>query len=263
VFEGRTSVKTEKPLIACRLGSYGDFVDEAWAHLPTIGIRHIEILFPEKGERAELNRKLDDHGLQVSSMHCPCDIKKEGIVDELKPQFDFFQEWGTKICFTSVHAGETPREIVWDRLREIGDAAAARGITVAMETHPDLVENAKNSLDTMNAVSHSNIRVNFDTANIHYFNEGVTALDELEQSAEFVASIHLKDTTGGFHVHDFPTLGEGVVDYPGVFALMAKRGFTGPFTMELEGRAGLERGKDAQLEHVADSAAYLKSIGVL
>jgi inosose dehydratase len=185
------------------------------------------------------------------------------VADVLKPQFDLFPELGTRICFTSVNAGDLPREIVWNRLREVGDAAAARNIVVAMETHPNLVENAKNSRITMDEVNHPNIRVNFDTANIYYYNEGINAVDELKESAEFVASVHLKDSSGKYRTWDFPVLGQGVVDFPAVFQTMSDRGFPGPFTMELEGTEGVKLDRDACLKHIADSAMHLKSIGVL
>ena len=250
-------------LIACRIYSYGEFVEEAWTHLPSLGVRHIEMACPPAGELPEWKRRLADHGLQASSLHCACEIRTDDAVEKMKTQFDCFPELGTHICFTSVHAGDTPRDTVWERLRRIGDEAAARDVVVAMETHPDLVENAKKTLATMAAVNHSHIRVNFDTANIYYYNRGTTAVDELAGSADFVAAIHLKESTGAYQTHDFPTLGDGVVDFPAVFKLMDNRGFAGPYTIELEGSQGLQRDRAAQLKYVADSVDYLKRIGVM
>ena len=254
-------MKSPNYLVACRIGSYGHYVDEAWTHLPSLGIRHIETKCPSDEELPVLKKKVVDHGMQVSSFHCPCDIKGEDVVGKMKSQFDCFAEFDTKVCFTSVHAGDTPRDLVWDRLREIGDAAAARDITVSMETHPDLVENSRNARTTMESVRHPNIRVNFDTANVYYYNQGISGIEELKQTAEFVGSIHLKDTTGEYRTTKFPTLGDGIVDFPAVFDLMGSRGFKGPFTIELEGHE--VRDKQGQLEHVANSIEYLRSIGAL
>ena len=41
---------------------------------------------------------------------------------------------------------------------------------------------------------------------------------------------------GGYHDGAFPELGQGVVDFAGVFAVLNGRGFTGPFTIELDRR---------------------------
>ena len=88
-------------------------------------------------------------------------------------------------------------------------------------------------------------------------------MDELRQSVEFVASLHLKDTSGKFKTWDFPALGQGVVDYPAVFQIMRERNVPGPFTMELEGTEGVKLDREGQLKYVADSAMHLRDIGVL
>ena len=62
---------------------------------------------------------------------------------------------------------------------------------------------------------------------------------------------------------DFPALGRGIVDYPKVFRLLRDHGFTGPYTLELEGTEDLTRTQEQQLEYVAESVGYLKSIGVM
>ena len=78
---------------------------------------------------------------------------------------------------------------------------------------------------------------------------------------DLVAAVHLKDTPGGYQEWTFPALGTGVVDFPEVFRMLEDRGFTGPFTMELEGTKGIERSEQQQLDYVADSFEYLRRIG--
>ena len=56
-------------------------------------------------------------------------------------------------------------------------------------------------------------------------------LHELAKVLDYVAGVHLKDSGGGYKAHDFPTLGQGVVDFAAVFAQLNARGFTGPFTL--------------------------------
>lgn len=250
-------------LIACQLGSYGKYVDRAWSHLPTIGIQNVEIDVPAANEIADMHSRLADHGLAVSSMHGIVDIASEQVVESMRPQFDMCTQFGTHYMFVSVQAGDVPRDVVWQRLRDIGAVAGEHDVTVVMETHPDLITNAAVALQTMREVDHPNVRINFDTANIYYYNENVTASGELAKVIGYVGSLHLKDTAGGLHEWNFPTLGQGVVDFTSVFALLDDAGFTGPCTMELEGAKGLERTQSEQLAHVADSAAFLRSLGVM
>jgi sugar phosphate isomerase/epimerase len=117
-------------------------------------------------------------------------------------------------------------------------------------------------LATMQAVDHPHLAVNLDTANIYYYNEGLNSADELERVVEHVVSLHLKDTDGGFRSMNFPVLGEGVVDFERIFAILDDDGFEGPLTLELEGP--LTSGKGVQERHAAvmASMAYLRSIGV-
>ena len=118
--------------------------------------------------------------------------------------------WAVKIIFVSVHAGDTDRNAVYNRLRAIGENAEPAGIKVCLETHPDMAHNGEIALETMEAVNHPNICVNFDTGNVYYYNHNVTAVSEVQKVLPHVGAVHLKDTNGGYRTWHFPTLGEGV-----------------------------------------------------
>ncbi|MHC4982631.1 MAG: sugar phosphate isomerase/epimerase family protein [Planctomycetota bacterium] len=248
-------------LIACRLSSYGKFQDRAWSHLPELGIKHVEIILPPAGELEDMRKRLADHGLAVSSVHAECDVQQPDAAQAMRPRLESCSDLGAKICFVSAGSGGVERSIVCDRLRKVGDAAAEFGLTVALETHPDLAANGDVARQTMEAVDHPNVRINFDTANIYFYNKGRKAEEELAKVVDYVASVHLKDTNGEYQTWHFPTLGEGVVDFPAVFKMLGARGFAGPYTIELEGIKGVELDEPGQLKYVAGSVAYLRSIG--
>lgn len=250
-------------IIACRLASYGNYQDRAWTHLPTIGIRNVEIPAPAPSELAATKRKLADHGLAATSLQGKTDVTQADAAEVLKPQFEACAALGAKVLFLSLKAGQTDRTLVWDRIRAMGDMAQSFGVTIGMETHPDLVTNGDVGMETMKAVNHPNVRINFDTANIYFYNRNRTAVGEIAKVIDHVVSVHLKDTPGGFEEWTFPVLGTGVVDFPAVFRMLAARGFTGPCTMELEGTKGVDRNEAEQLQYIADSAAYLQTIGAL
>ena len=115
----------------------------------------------------------------------------------------------------------------------------------------------------MKAVNHPNICVNFDTGNVYYYNHNVTAVAEVEKVVSHVGAVHLKDTNGGYRTWNFPTLGEGVVDFKAVFQTVNNAGFYGPFTMELEGVEGENLDEAGVKARVADSLQHLKDIGVI
>ena len=132
-----------------------------------------------------------------------------------------------------------------------------------METHPDLITNGDVARETMAGVNHPNVQVNFDTGNVYYYNEHVTAVGELEKVIDSVAAVHLKETNGEFETWHFPALGEGVVDYPTIFRMLADKGFTGPYTMELEGIRDEELTKADVERRVEKSLEYLRSNGLM
>ena len=251
-------------IIACRLVSYGKFADRAWTHLGDLGVRHVEIDVPPDDRADEIQKKLEDHGLIASSMTVKLDIQDAKAVDAMRSKFATGARLGTSILFTSVRRGDVEESIIWERLRRLGACAGEHEITVVLETHPDLLTNAQVGLRTMQQVDHPRIRVNFDTANIHYYNHDVDTVDQLSQIIDFVAAVHLKDSGGGYRRWDFPTLGQGIVDFPQVFQVLKQRGFLGPYTVELEGNPQVDATDEASvLKYVSDSFAYLRTIGVM
>jgi L-ribulose-5-phosphate 3-epimerase len=250
-------------IVSCRLQSYGKHIDLAWGHLPTLGIRHVEMPIPAFGEVVDTRKRLESHGLSVASFQGSCPIADPGVVSLLAAQCEVCKAFGSHRLFVSVKAGDLDKEIVYDRLRAAGDEAARSDVFIMLETHPDLVTNGDVGARTMAGVNHPNVRINFDTANIYYYNQATDAVSELRKILPFVEGVHLKDTDGGYQKFHFPALGTGVVDFPAVIRLMTDRGYDGPFTMELEGTSGVEKTAEEQVAYVAESAGYLRKIGLL
>lgn len=250
-------------IIACNLGSYRQFRDVAYAHLAEIGLTNVEIGVPAGDAVDALQAELSAHGLTATSLLGRCDVQSETVVSDFQTTIDIAAQMDVKIIFVSVHAGDTDLNAVYDRLRAIGENAAPAGIKVCLETHPDMIHNGDIALQTMQAVNHPNICVNFDTGNVYYYNHNVTAVTEVQKILGHVGAVHLKDTNGGYRTWHFPTLGEGVVDFKAVFQTLNDVGFYGPFTMELEGVEGENLDEAGAKARVADSLQHLKDIGVI
>jgi sugar phosphate isomerase/epimerase len=248
-------------IIASRPGSYREHRHLAFEYLPKAGIRNVEIPPPEPGEIEGTKAALAEHGLTATSINTRCELSKEDQKRALVRVMDTAREMDVGIVFSSTKTGGLPVETAYQMLRELGDRAAERGVVITMETHPDMCQNGDQMLQTMKAVDHPNIRLNFDPANIYYYNRGVEAVEELKKVAGYVASFHLKDTKGGYKQPEFPVLGKGVVDFPEIFRILNGLGFYGPFTLELEGISGLTLEKTHQ--RVVDCVEYLRSIGAM
>ena len=251
----------QQRVIACRLGSYDPFEAGAYAHMASLGIRHVEISVPPPDKIDSTCAELAQHGLIASSLHGECDVQKPGTGDQVAAQMPAFKALGTRLMFVSVRADNTPLDTVYARLHEAGDAAATHGVTIILETHPDLVTNARVARATMTGVNHPNVRINFDTANVYYYNHDVDAVAELRSIIDFVAALHLKDTNGGYKTWNFPAIGRGVVDFNGVFGVLDDAAFAGPCTLEVEGIEGETKTESLVRQRVADSVAYLHQLG--
>ncbi len=250
-------------IIACRAASYAPFEERACEHLPTVGIRHVEIPVPPAEQIETTRAKLAAHGLTASTLHGECDVQREDVAQQVESQMPALAAFGTRILFVSCQGGETPRDVVYQRLRQVGEVAARHDVTVVMETHPDLVTNAQVALATMKGVDHPNVRVNFDTANIYFYNQEADVLRELRDVAPYVAAVHLKDTDGGYRHWHFPALGRGIVPFDRVFRLLDEAGFAGPCTLEVEGIEGEKKTEQLVCERIAESADFLRKLGRL
>ena len=248
-------------IIACRYYSYAPFLDRAYEHLASIGVRHVEIDVPSPDELDARRAELEQHGLTASSLHGQCDLHDPGLAEQVEEQMPAFAALGTKIMFASVDRKEMVLDEACHRLREAGEVAAAHGVTIVLETHPDLITNAEVALETMKGVDHPNVRVNFDTANIYFYNHGVDGVEELKQITPYVGAVHLKDTDGGYRSWHFPALGQGIVEFPKVFEVLDAAGFSGPCTLEIEGIEGEEKTEELVCGRVAESVEYLRRIG--
>lgn len=248
-------------LIACRRSSYGPFEACAYEHLAGLRIRHVEIALPPPEKLDATRAELERFGLTASSLHGQCDLTRTDLAEQIAAQMPAFAALGTRLMFTSAQAGEAPLETAYDRLRQAGDVAGDHGVTIMLETHPDLATNAAVARRTMQAVAHPHVRINFDTANVHFYNRDIDAVSQLREIIPHVAALHLKDTDGGFKHWWFPALGRGVVDFRGIFTLLDEAGFTGPCTLEIEGIEGEERTQRLVCDRIAESVEFLRGLG--
>ena len=249
-------------LLSYRVGSPGK-PQLPLARVEALGIPCVEVNLGPDEDPGEIKQLLADHGLRAATITSPCPLADDAV-------FDIFENYcakgavlGCTGIFTSVHAGEMPLETAYERLRRIGDVGAKHGLKIGMETHPDLCENGAKAAENMTAIGHPNVGVNYDTANVYYYNEGVDTVEEVRKAAPHIVSVHLKDTMGGYHDGSFPEFGKGVVDFPAVFEVLNGIGFTGPFTMELEGKLVHSADASEQEAHVRACVDHLRALGLV
>lgn len=246
--------------LAVRLMSYGKYQDAAWAHLQSIGVKHIFLPVPAPADMEATMKKLKDHGLDAPVVRGSAELSKDSFVADITAQLDVCAKMGVKYMFLSAKREGVALEEAHARLRAAGDAAKAKGVTITLETHPDLGTNGDVQVQTMKAVNHPNVRVNFDTANITYYNKNTSAVAELKKSLALVGTVEFKDHNGEFETWNFPVLGQGVVDFPAIVKLLRDNKYAGPVTLEFEGVKGTELNEEQTKQAIADTVAYARSL---
>lgn len=274
-------------IISCLTNSYGRFgVEGAIQKLPAAGITALELpirtagvtpyfgdtpLLTNASGDAEIQaaqKLIADHGMDVVSCNVTSGNPLEADVVEItNRKLDIAARFGVALVVGGAGEAEDDdqRNRLYDHLRQIGDHAASLGITYCFETHPGICQNHYGMLETMEALDHPHLRLNFDTANILYYNQQIDVEIALARVCQYVRHIHLKDSQGEFGKWYFPALGDGgAVNFVRVLEIMRPLGFRGPYSLEIEGIAGEgELTLDQHHERIADSMAHLQRCGYL
>lgn len=253
--------KDKPPLrLACRLANYGPYQDVALAHVHDMGLKYVFMAIPKPEEVDGVLEQMKAYDLQVLVVRGDTNLSLETAVEELAVQFATCERLGVKYMFLSPKRHDAPKEIVCERLRSAGDIAAQHGVTLVLETHPDLGTNGDVHVETMKAINHPNVRVNFDTGNITFYNTGTDAVAELKKCIDYVATVEVKDHNAELESWVFPALGEGKTDFPAFFKVLREHNYTGPVTIEVEGIKGVEWSVEDRKKALEKSVAYLRSI---
>jgi L-ribulose-5-phosphate 3-epimerase len=250
------------------------------------GIDHLELALRGHNfgglvipESAVITEKADDatagtfvellhrHNVKVSGCNVggADTLTEEGIALTLR-RIRFAKRWfdvDVVVSGAGQPSNSSDRELMLGNLRRIGSVAGELGVTVALETHKGPTQNAAAMLELMSDLDHDAIRLNFDTGNIAYYNVDLDPADELEKVKEFVRNVHIKDNRGGFEDWYFPAIGDGgAVDFRSIRTILDGAGYTGAYTIEIEGIGGEpEPGLDARIERVRRSVDHLTKCG--
>ncbi len=274
-------------ILSCFSNSFGPLgVWSASENLRATGLTHLELALRGHNfggliipEESVVTEKADDATAQRFVEHLArhqaavsgCNVgganllTQEGVTTTCN-RIKFAARWfGVKICVTG--AGQPANADEWSviagNLHTIGNVAADCGIMLALETHKGPTQNASAMLQTLEAVDHPAVRLNFDTGNIAYYNQGMTPMDELKKVASLVVNVHVKDNRGQLEDWFFPALGEGgAVDFTSIRETLDAQNYKGAYTVELEGIGGEpEPGLEERVDRLRKSYEWLKSCG--
>lgn len=185
--------------------------------------------------------KLEEYGLTAVSLAGHSDLVSDAGVNEFRRALELARRLGISMVTTSTggHDASSAGNLTDQRehfLRRIGplcDEAAANGITICFETHGGLLATGAMAVELLDAIGKTNIGINYDPGNVIFYG-GVRPEEDILHCADRVVHMHVKDQIGGKGVWNFPTVGTGEIDFAVIFAELARVGFTGPASIEVE-----------------------------
>lgn len=274
-----------KTNLACHPNSFGRFGPRAAIdHLAELGIRQIEFpiktfgvnspfgetpLLTDASPKADIvaiTREVERAGLSI----CSCNITsgnplQEKVLAATLTKLEMAADLGVDLVVAGAGEFQNPDEeqTLLDHLTQIGDRCEALGLEYCCETHPGACQNAESMLRLMSQLQHPQIRINFDTANILFYNQDLDVCQELQRVLPFVKHVHLKDSRGIYRDWYFPALGEGgAVDFVGLRKILEESGFAGPCSLEVEGIQGEpEMTLTQHCQRVEKSVQFLRGLG--
>ena len=185
---------------------------------------------------ASVQAKLESHGLTAVSLSGHSDLTtREGLEHGIKA-VRWAAAYGLGVVNTAVGGHESADEneaAFLANVGELADAADEAGVVVALEIHGDIMASSDVTIPLVEKIGRDSIRVNYDTANVEYYS-GAKAVDDLPKIVPWLAHVHVKDTTGGKGVWNFPAAGEGAVDFGRVLEILRAGGYDGPLSVEIE-----------------------------
>ncbi len=248
--------------IACRVASYRPHEGLALAHLHALGVRGVEVRLPPPEEPPSvLAQRLASFGLRAVAVHSPFHLTRDDPIAAIAAAAPVARMLSCGLIFIATYPAPLSFAEQCARLRAAAETAATEGLTIALETHPDLAANAEQALRTLARVNHPALRLNFDTANVGYYGGPLDCVAELRRVLPHVASVHLKDGSGQRDRRWFPALGDGQIDFSAVFAALDEVGFAGPATIEIDTPDDPDHSREAVLGRVARSVEHLRRIG--
>jgi L-ribulose-5-phosphate 3-epimerase len=255
-----------KNLVCLHSNTYHGFsLDEALVGASKAGFRYIELTavagYTEHvrsdmndAELNEVKRKLATHGIECIGLSGHSNLMDNEGTEVIAQNIDLAHRLNCKYFVTSTGEAHGDHDVIEDekvlveRLQPLVDKCQKYGLTFVIETHGNNYATGHVVKNLVQKVGSDAIGVNYDTGNVIIYGK-TEPYDDLEQSADAVSYIHLKDKDGKPEEWNFPAIGRGKIDFTQVFNILERTGCEAPLSVEIEftpaGPSGVEEVHEA------------------
>ena len=208
--------------------------------------------------RQQIRQMLGDHGLVLSAVAGQTPIadldpdKSSLAMQRLRDSIDLAAELcqdGEPAVMISLLGGHEDdwgklKEILVERVREIGAYAASRDVIFAVEPHSNqALDLPRKALWLLEQVDHPSVKLNFDQS--HFDIRGLPMDEYIPQFAPHSVHTHVKDQRGIYPHYAFLTPGSGPFDFVHYLRALYDAGYDGWIGMEVSLQVQALTGYDA------------------
>jgi inosose dehydratase len=231
-------------------------IDTAMEHIAGLGYDGIEVsVLPrfstplsrlDSAERKRIANMLSGYGLGLAavnsylSMMEPDEEDHARHVKMVQGAVDLALDWaqdGTPPVVVSGIGGKpeqlaTRQAQLVDRVGALGEYAAERGVTIALEAHIGAaIETPDQAVAFIQQVASPAIRLNFDIS--HFNILGIPVEESVKKMLPYSVYTHIKDERGRHPDYEYLIPGEGEFDYVDYLKTMAAEGYDGFIGVEI------------------------------
>ena len=181
---------------------------------------------------AALKQKIAARGLKANmcALRVNNALPLEKAIADARQQIENARTLGLEFALT-FGEGRAERYAQYNKvMADVAAFAHDRGIKVVMKPHGGGSGSSTEILETLKAVGHPNFKIWYDAGNIIFYT-GKDPVKELEPIVEHVTGFCAKDCAAQ-RSEVMIQLGEGKVDFVGVFKVLKRAGFHGPIMLE-------------------------------
>lgn len=181
----------------------------------------------------EVKDLLDSKNLKCHAISGHVDITIDEQFKDFLKKIEFAGRIGAKIINTN--SGPVERiDCFYKNMKQIINMAEKWNVIIGLESHGDIVNTAKDSMNVFKRFNHPLVRLNYDTGNtLFYCNGNIKIEEDIKYGLEYLEHVHLKDIKIDGSKVQYCPIGDGDVNFPAVFEVLKQLGHEIPCGLEI------------------------------
>lgn len=233
-------------LLAANTSAYGGYdLNVALEHIASVGYKRVEIAAIygltehisqdqlTSKEALKVKRIMNQNGLKNTAFSAHLFLNRPDAVELFLPRMDFAKEIGALIINTKAGA-PSGLDQFFRNMEQLIRHAEKIDIIIGLETHGDIVDYGKSAVEAVQRFQTDRVILNYDFGNVLINSRG-----KIDPAADFnlimdqVGHLHLKDAVKENAFWRWTSIGQGTIDYQGIFAGIKSLPNPLPLTVDL------------------------------